>query len=78
MFFYALPEMPVFIHFRHPGGDSPLPQWPAHDEPSAHDAVAGRFDLSRLRLVPVLDSALLAFRRLAAPYAHTARTSRGI
>lgn len=63
---HDLSEMPIFVCFCCPCGDPSLSQLSSHPEPPSHDAVPGREGLPGLRLVGVLDSALLAFRWVAA------------
>ena len=75
---HDLPEVPVYVLVYRSGRDPALSQLPPHSEPSPHDAFARRPGLPGLRLVGVLDSALLAFRRMAAPHADTVFHSYGI
>ncbi len=68
---HDLPEVPVYVVVYRSGRDPALSQLPPHSEPSPHDAIARCPGLPGLRLVGVLDSALLALSRMATPDADT-------
>jgi hypothetical protein len=75
---HDLPEVPVYVLVYRSGRDPALSQLPPHSEPSPHDAFARCTSLPGLRLVGVLDSALLALRRMATPHADAVCHSHGI
>ena len=75
---HDLPEVPVYVPVHRSSRDPALPQLSPHSQPSPHDAFTRRPGLPGLRLVGVLDSALLAFRRMAAPHADAVCPSHGL
>jgi hypothetical protein len=70
--------VPVYVLVHRSSRDPALPQLSPHSQPSPHDAFARRPGLLGLRLVGVLDSALLALRRMATPHADAVCHSHGI
>ena len=75
---HDLPEVPVYVLVRRSSRDPALPQLSPHSQPPPHDAFTRRPGLPGLRLVGVLDSALLALRRMVAFDAAAACSSSGI
>ena len=75
---HDLPEVPVYVLVRRSSRDPALPQLSPHSQPPPHDAFTRRPGLPGLRLVGVLDSALLALRRMAAPHADAVCPNHGI
>ena len=63
---YGLPEVPIWFPIHNPGGNPVISEQPAYVESSTHDAFTRCPGLPGLRLVGILDSAVVALRWLVA------------